>query len=88
MFQWIFDTMCGIRVDGENRFIIAPRPGGHFTYARARYDSVYGRVESAWERTASGTEFHVTVPAGCTASVRLPDGSERVQAAGAETYSL
>ena len=88
VFQWIFDTMCGIRVDGENRFIIAPRPGGHFTYARARYDSVYGRVESAWERTASGTEFHVTVPAGCTASVRLPDGSERVQAAGAETYSL
>ena len=88
VFQWIFDTMCGIRVDGENRFIIAPRPGGHFTYARARYDSVYGRVESAWERTASGTEFHVTVPAGCIASVHLPDGSERVQAAGAEIYSL
>ena len=29
--EWLFQTMCGIRVDGENHFTIAPRHGGHFT---------------------------------------------------------
>ncbi len=68
---WLFDTMCGIRVDGENRFTIAPHPGGHFTYARAAYNSVYGRVESGWEKTADGFKYTVNVPANCTAELRI-----------------
>ncbi len=88
VFQWIFDTMCGIRVDGENHFTIAPRPGGHFTHAKFSYNSVYGMVVSEWEKKQAGIEFHVTVPAGCTALVRLPDGSERTQDAGVRIYSV
>ena len=74
---WLFDTMCGIRVDGENHFVIAPHPGGHFTRAKAAYDSVYGRVESGWEKMENGWKYTVTVPANCTAAVRLP-GKETV----------
>ena len=33
------------------------------------------------------TVFTVTVPAGCTALVRLPDGSERTQGPGTAVYS-
>ena len=80
--------MCGIRVDGENHFTIAPRPGGHFTHAKFSYNSVYGMVVSEWEKKQAGIEFHVTVPAGCTALVRLPDGSERTQDAGVRIYSV
>ena len=68
---WLFDTMCGIRVDGENHFVIAPHPGGHFTHAKAVYDSVYGKVESGWEKTTDGWKYTVTVPANCTAELRL-----------------
>ena len=68
---WLFDTMCGIRVDGENHFVLAPHPGGHFTCAKAAYDSVYGRVESGWEKTTDGWKYTVTVPANCTAELRL-----------------
>ena len=71
MVEWLFQTMCGIRVDGENHFTIAPRPGGHFAYAGASYDSVYGRVESGWERREKGTVYTLTVPANCTASLIL-----------------
>ena len=70
---WLFNTMCGIRVDGENHFVIAPHPGGHFTHAKAVYDSVYGRVESGWEKTPDGWKYTVTVPANCTAELRLPE---------------
>lgn len=74
---WLFDTMCGIRVDGENQFVIAPHPGGHFTHAKAAYDSVYGRVESGWAKTPDGWKYTVTIPANCTATVCLP-GKEPV----------
>ena len=86
--QWLFDTMCGIRMDSENRFLIAPRPGGHFTRAKAAYNSVYGRVESGWEKTNGGWAFAVTVPSNCTAEVRLPDGSIREQGYGTATYRI
>lgn len=86
--QWLFDTMCGINVAGERRFVVAPRPGGHFTHAEARYLSVYGEIASGWRREGGKTEFTVTVPANCTALVRLPDGSEREQGPGTRAYSL
>ena len=86
--QWLFDSMCGINLAGENRFLITPRPGGHFTHASAEYLSVYGMVKSGWARIEGKTEFTVTVPANCTALVRLPDGSEREQGPGVRRYSL
>ena len=74
---WLFDTMCGIRVEGENHFVLAPHPGGHFTHAKASYNSVYGRVESGWEKTPEGWKYTVTIPANCTATLCLP-GKEAV----------
>ena len=74
--SWLFDTVCGIRVNGENRFVIAPRPGGTLTFAKAGYDSVYGRVESAWRRDGDKVQFNITVPSNCIAEILLP-GRER-----------
>ena len=84
--EWLFNTMCGIRVEGENRFTVAPRPGGHFTHAAAKYNSVYGMVESGWKKEDGKTVFTVIVPANRTALVRLPDGSEHEQSAGTQSY--
>ncbi|MBQ6597947.1 MAG: family 78 glycoside hydrolase catalytic domain [Lentisphaeria bacterium] len=86
--EWLFDTCCGIRVDGENHFRIVPRPGGYLTHAEAAYDSVYGRIESGWEKKNGRTSFTVTVPANCTAAVSLPDGSEHVQEPGTRVYTV
>ena len=83
---WLFDTMCGIRVDGENHFVIAPHPGGHFTRAKAAYDSVYGRVESGWEKTTDGWKYTVTVPANCTAELRLPGKEPATLESGTYTF--
>lgn len=69
--EWLFQTMCGIRMDGENHFTIAPRPGGHLTFAKACYDSVYGTVGSGWEKRDGKTVFTVTIPANCTATLLL-----------------
>ena len=84
--RWLFDTMCGIRLRGENSFVIAPRPGGSFTHASASYNSVYGKVESRWVKTGAGYTYTVTVPANCEAVVRFSDGTERIQKTGTVTY--
>lgn len=86
MCQWLFDTAAGIRVHGENHFLIAPVPGGTLTWARAAWQSIYGRVESCWERTGNGIMFHVTLPANTTAHVVLPDGREYDVESGTYTF--
>ncbi len=54
--EWLFRRMCGIAVAGENHFVIAPLPGGHFTHAKTTYQSIYGVVKSGW-RLAKDTKM-------------------------------
>ncbi len=84
--EWLFTTMCGIQIAGENRFAIAPRPGGHFDHADLSYDSVYGTVESRWERANGKTIYTITVPANCTAEISLPNGTAETVGAGIHTF--
>ena len=79
---WLFKTMCGIRVDGENHFTVAPRPGGHFTHAEASYNSIYGEVKSGWTRTDGKTVYSISIPANCTAEIVLPGGTKQTVSAG------
>lgn len=85
--EWLFATMCGIRMDGENHFIITPRPGGSFTHAKARYNSIYGAVESGWEKTEAGYRYKISIPCNASATVILPDGSKQTVAAGEYTFA-
>lgn len=83
--QWMFDTAAGIRLEGENHFVICPVPGGTLTHAEAKYDSIYGQAESGWEKEENGTiRYRVVIPANTSAEVILPDG--RRQNVGAGTY--
>ena len=86
--EWLFKTMCGIRVNGENRFIIAPKPGGNFTYARAGYNSVYGTVESSWEKLGCNYTFTIQIPGNTTATIILPDGTSWSATAGIHKFDL
>lgn len=84
--RWLFDTMCGICVDGENHFSIAPKPGGHFSYAKAEYTSVYGKVRCGWKRNSDQIEYTISVPVNCTADIILPDGTRHTQNTGSNVY--
>lgn len=83
---WLFQTMCGIQVEGENHFTIAPHPGGRFAHAKAAYNSVYGEVQSGWEKAADGWKYTVTVPANCTAELRLLEKGPIMLTAGTYTF--
>lgn len=84
--EWLFKEMCGIRVDGENHFMIAPKPGGHFTYANAEYQSVYGKVVSGWKKQEDKYSFEIEIPANTTADIILPNGTKQTITAGKYTF--
>ena len=86
--EWLFSSMCGITVAGENRFTISPRPGGHFTYAKASYRSIFGTVESGWKKENGTWIFEIAVPANCTAEIVLPETAPQTVSAGIYHFEL
>ena len=85
--EWVFDSMCGIKVNGENHFVIAPKPGGHFTYAEMSYDSVYGKVSCGWKKKENGGyEYKIVVPANTTATFVIEEQESKELEAG--TYQF
>ena len=89
--EWMFSWMLGIQPvesdPGYHSFTLTPRVGGSFDFVRGYYDSVYGRIESAWEYLENGAlRFSFTVPANTTAQLELPltEGAEVVVSTGAE----
>lgn len=86
MCSWLFNKMCGIEVKKDNHFVIAPLPGGSFRFAKAEYNSVYGKVVSFWKKTETGYEYEITIPANCDAEIILPNGKQYTQSTGCATY--
>lgn len=84
--QWVFESMCGIKIKGENQFLITPKPGGSFTYAKGSYDSIYGKISSAWEISDNIITYEIEVPANTKAEIYLLSGQRYIQEAGLKRY--
>ena len=72
--EWIFGEMCGIKIGGENEYIIEPKIGGSITHASCEYNGVYGKVKSEWKRSDEKIVCRITVPANVTVKAILPNG--------------
>ena len=57
------------------RSLVAPRPGGGVTWARAHHDSPHGRHAVDWSLTRDRFEVTIVVPPGCVTDLALPDGT-------------
>ena len=84
---WAYQWLAGIRLpDGgtdatpvpdERAFrhvLIAPAPIDALSFVRASVKGPNGVVKSAWRQDAQSFTLDVSVPANCTAEVRLPYG--------------
>jgi alpha-L-rhamnosidase len=74
--EWLYRCVAGIELDPEvnafRRFLIRPYPGGQLQYARATYRSIYGIIESHWQRQGDAFALSITVPANTCARVYVP----------------
>lgn len=71
----------GIQRDqpGFQKFILRPEPDptGVMTWAEGYYDSMYGRIASAWKIDGRTLTYRATVPANTTATLYLPAGEAK-----------
>jgi alpha-L-rhamnosidase len=80
--EWMFSTLAGIDTDGAgfSRIIIRPLPpaaGSNpenppINWVRAHYDSIHGRISTAWKKSPGRFELDVSLPANTTGTVYLP----------------
>ena len=87
VLEWVFSEMCGVKVSGENEFIIEPKAGGKFTFAKCEYQSVYGKVSCSWKRQNGVTIYKIVIPANTIAKVILPNG-EKMHMAGEYEFEV
>jgi alpha-L-rhamnosidase len=78
--QWMMAHSLGIERDqpGFQRFLLQPEPDptGGLTSAEGHYDSMYGRIASAWALKDGVLTYTATVPANTTATLSLPAASQ------------
>ena len=82
--DWLGQVVAGIRAGeaGYQSFALQPRPGAGLRAATSHYDSLYGRIESAWKIEDGEWIWDFVVPANTTATVTLPDGETFEASAG------
>lgn len=78
--EWMYRYMAGIDTSqdqpGYKHTLIRPRIGGGLSYVRASYESLYGKIASAWELKGEKGQLEVTIPANTTAEIYIPAAIE------------
>jgi len=76
---WFYKALGGIRTMPESagfqQFILQPHFVKNLTFAKIEYDSPCGKIVSHWQRKGKNKiDWHIVVPANCSAKLILPKG--------------
>ena len=89
--EWLQRYVAGIDTDpgraGFAHIRIQPYPDRRLSFVRASFESVRGRIESAWTLDGGTFALSVTVPANTAATVTLPDGQTHEIGPGAYDFA-
>ena len=82
--DWMHSTLGGLSAlePGYRTILVAPRPGGDLTWAKTSLDTPHGHAAVGWRLDAGELIVDVTVPAGCSAVLRLPGQADRTLPVG------
>ena len=88
--DWMHRSLAGLAPaePAYRKILVKPRPGGGLDWAEARHETPYGEAAVRWDRAGQDFTLEVTVPAGCTATVLLPDAEESTHEVGSGTHSF
>jgi len=81
--DFLFAGVTGICPDiknpGYKHFLLRPVVGGSLTEAHARYESIYGPIESSWKLNKDVVEYSFIVPPNTSATVMLTADSSSLE---------
>ena len=77
--EWFYRSILGINetAPGFKKIRIKPHSYGELTEAKGHFDSVYGRIGSAWQRTDDMFNIDVEIPVNTKAEVWVPTETGR-----------
>ena len=79
MVEWLYKSMLGIKVKGENLFEISPVIGDGVEFAKGSYNSMYGSVSSEWKKENDKVVFDITIPVNTKATFAYNDVYKELQ---------
>lgn len=85
--EWLINTMCGINIAGENKFLISPKVGSKETFANCEYRSIYGKVACGWRKENENIIYKITIPENTSARVIL-NGEEKDLQSGNYEFTI
>jgi alpha-L-rhamnosidase len=72
----MYRVILGINLDEENpgykHVILKPRPGGSLSWVKGHYESMHGKIISAWKIEGREMTYDLEIPANTSATVYLP----------------
>lgn len=73
--EWMYAHLLGIERDIEapayKRIILQPKIGGSLQHASGGFQTPYGELSSAWEKTPQGYIYRANIPANTSATLKL-----------------
>ena len=79
MVEWLYKSMLGIKVKGENTFEISPIIGDGVDYARGNYASIYGEIKVSWKKDSEKVIFDIEVPTNTKTTFIYKDKLEQLE---------
>jgi alpha-L-rhamnosidase len=77
--SWFYRAIGGIRPDedspGYKHVYIEPQIPDGITWAKTSIESPYGKISVDWRLNADRLNLEIILPAGCTATVTVPDNA-------------
>lgn len=91
--QWMYEHIAGLAPDPENpgykHFFVRPVIGTQLDWARAEYETPYGKASSGWKKEDGKVVMDVVVPPNTTATIEFPnDRKPETVSAGSYRYEL
>ena len=84
--SWFFDGIAGIQPDitapGFKKVILEPKLTNQLKWARADYNSVYGKIVSDRKWQGKKLIWNIEIPVNTTAEIRLPEYFSELQIDG------
>ena len=62
MAEWLYKSMLGIKIKGENKFEISPVIGEGIEFAKGKYKSIYGEIAVSWKKDNNNINFDIKIP--------------------------
>ena len=62
MVEWLYKSMLGIKIKGENKFEISHVIGEGIELKKGEYQSIYGKISVSWKKDTNEINFDIKVP--------------------------